>query len=167
MSTTLQPSYSASGAGTSITITSAATLANGNAAGCTGIDNTGSLYIDATVQILATLANTSPGSDQLINIWFAASEDGTNYTSTNGANLDNYTGADAAVTLQSPTLFRGPFSIPTPNQNLATRVIIPSVVKFFGGLVLPKKWGFIVENRSGMAFTAFSAEFTGINMKNV
>lgn len=147
-------------ASAAITITSAAALANGSAAGCAAIDNTSNLYFDALLQVVATIASGSIASDQLINVWLAGSEDGTNWDGTNGGSLDNYVGTDAAVTLQSPSVYSGPFVIPTPNSNLTVRKSF-WVAPFFGGK-LPPKWGVIVENRTGLAFTAFSAAYVGL-----
>lgn len=165
--TVLKAQYSSLGAGTGITITSAATLANLGAAGCVAIDNTSNLYLDAMMMLQIGIASGTIAQDKLVNIWFALSEDATNYTGTTGASLDNYVGSDASVTLQNPTLFRGPFVIPVQNSNLTVKAMIPSVIKYIGGIVLPKKWGLIVENRCGLPFASFSAEYTGLNYQGV
>jgi hypothetical protein len=160
MATLLKPSY---GASTAITITSAATLASLTAAGCAARDNTADLAVDAQLTILATLATGTPASDKLINIWFDGSEDGAHFS-------DNaqYSGADAAVTLNVPPNFRGPFVIATPSSGgLQWIAFVPSVLKFLGGLVMPRKWGFIVENRTGLAFTAFSATYSPLQLTNI
>ena len=158
--TTLRPTYSTNNV---ITITSAATLANAAAAGCVGIINTANLFLDAIVTIKPTITSSATGYDKVIYIWFAASEDGITYNSGN-TTLDNYSGVDAAVTLQNPTIFRGPFTIPVPTTGLAANsVVISSVTRMFGSLMLPPAWGIIVENRTGQAFTSFAAYYTGIN----
>lgn len=163
MASTLKPVYAASSA---LTWTSAATLANGSASGCAAVDNTVNLYDDALVSILATIAAGAVASDKLINVWFASSEDGSTWPGTNGAS-DNYGGTDAAVSLQNPTVYRAPFVQATPAGGLQTKIIIPSVLKFLGGLVMPRKWGLIIENRTGLAFTALSASYTGANLQSV
>jgi hypothetical protein len=162
--TTVQALYSGSGAGTSITWTSAGTLANAAAAGCLAIDNTSNLYLDAAVYIAVGIGTTA--APRFINLWAAASEDGTNYTS-NSATTDAYSGADAAVTLGLPPVFLGPFYHPTQQNSVTAKIIIPSIRDMFGGLILPKKWGLIIENQSGAAFTSLSAEYRGYKLTNV
>lgn len=157
MATTLKPVYAASAA-----ITLGATLAAtvGAAEEITAIDNTVNLYDDAQVSILLSLANTAPGSDQLINIWFGGSEDGTHYT-------DNFTGTSAAISLRSTTAMRGPFVFPTPVQNISPVIFIPSVLRSLGCIFLPRKWTFAIENRSNMAISLISASYTGLQFQNV
>jgi len=162
--TTVKALYSATGAGTALTWTSAGTLANASAAGCAAVDNQTNLYIDAMVYIaigIGTVANP-----KYVNIWLSSSEDGTNYTG-NSATTDAYAGSDAAITLGAPPTFIGPFTQATVQSTVTAKIVIPSLIAFFGGLVLPKKWGLIVENQSGAAFTSFSAEYSGIQFSNV
>lgn len=131
-------------------------LANGSARESTAIDNTTNKYLDAMVYLAFAMANTSPGSDKRINIWFYCSEDGTNYS-------DNATGSDAALTMRTlPNLF-GPFIINTPTQNITYKHVIPSVAEYFGG-ILPPKWGIVVENKTGMAVNSSgnTSEYRGI-----
>ena len=161
--TTLKPVYSAN---LSMTCTSATTLASGSAAGAVSIDNTANNFIDATVTIKLGIGTGTLGSDKLVNIWFAASENGVDFTST-GNTLDNYAGTDSSVTLQSPTLFRGPFVIPVSNINLTLWAIIPSVTRIYGALMLPKKWGIITENRTGVPFTSWYGDYVGLNYQSV
>lgn len=134
-------------------------LANAAARESTAIDNTSNKFLDALIYLAIPVANTAPGSDKRINIWFYGSEDGTNYD-------DNATGSDAALTMRSPTNLKGPYIINTPTQNLTYKSVIPSVAEFFGG-VLPPKWGIVVENKTGMAFsTGTVKEYRGIYETN-
>ena len=162
--TTLKALYSSSSTGTSITWTSAATLATGSAAGCAAIDNTSNLYIDAAVYIAIGLGTVA--SPKYVNIWLSVTEDGSNWLG-NSATTDAYAGTDAAVTLGNPCAFLGPFVQPTQQASVTGKIVIPSVRDIAGGLVLPKKWGLIVENQSGAAFTSLSAEYTGYQLSNV
>ncbi len=131
-------------------------LANGSARECTAVDNGTNKYVDAELYLAIPLAAGTPGSDKAINVYFYASEDGTNYT-------DNATGSDAAVTLRSPSNLLGPFVIATPDSGALTyKAVVASVARFFGG-VLPRKWGFVVENRTGLAFgTGCVKSYTGL-----
>lgn len=130
-----------------------ASLAQAAAQECTAIDNSTNLYVDAIVELMIKLQTGTPGSDKCINVWFYASEDGTNYG-------DNATGATAGVTLRSPNNFLGPFVINTPDSGALTyKAVIPSVARFFGG-ILPYKWGFVVENRTNVTFSATEGDHT-------
>lgn len=132
-------------------------LANAGARECTAVDNGTNLYLDAILDINIPLAAGTPTANTAaINIYFYSSEDGTNF-------LDNATGADAAVTLRSPTNLKGPAVFPTPDSGgLTYKCLIESVARMFGGL-LPRKWGFVVQNSTGLAFsTGCTKTYTGI-----
>lgn len=155
MASTLNITYSASA---SITCT-LASLATASARSCDAVDNGTNKYIDAILYLAIPLVTGTPASDKAINVWFYGSEDGTNYT-------DNSLGTDAAVTLRVPTNLRGPFIITTPTAGALTyKATIGSVASFFGG-ILPRKWGFVIENRTNLAFNATEGNliktFTGI-----
>jgi hypothetical protein len=158
MATLLKPSY---GASASLTFTSAATLANGAAAGCLAVDNSSVLADDLLITLLATLATGTPVSDLAMNVYFGGSEDGTNYT-------DNYLGTDAAVTLRTPTNLRGPYvhGVNTAGA-LQWKMVIPSFLRFWGGLFLPRKCGIVLENKTGLALTALAATYTPMQWTNI
>lgn len=161
MATTVKPLY---GTSTALTWTSAGTLGNTSAAGCAAVDNTSNLFLDAYVYIAAAVGTVA--SPKVINVYGSFSEDGTNYLG-NSATTDAYAGADAAVTLGSPTIFTAPFYFPTQQSTVTAKLVIPSVCKLLGVLMLPRKWGLIIENQSGAAFTSISASYTGVNPQNV
>lgn len=143
---------------TSITVT-LASLTSGSARECTAIDNSSNKYTDAMVYLALKLQTGTPSNDKAIYVWFYGSEDGTNYT-------DNASGSDAAVTMRSPTNLRGPFLISTPDSGgLTYKAVIGSVAAFFGG-VLPRKWGFVVQNSTNVTFSATEGDhaksYTGI-----
>lgn len=145
---------------TGITIT-LASLANNAARQSAFVDNSSNRFLDAMVRLDLRLQIGTPSNDQLINVWFYGSEDGTNYT-------DNATGSNAALTMRNPTNLRGPFIISTPNAGgLVYRAVIGSVASYFGG-VLPRRWGIVVENRTGIAFDAtegnHAKSYTGITL---
>jgi hypothetical protein len=139
---------------TGITIT-LASLASGSttARESTAIDNTTNKYVDAMVYLAIKLATGTPANDKAIYVYFYGSEDGTNFT-------DNATGTDAALTLRSPTNLRGPFVISTPDAGALTyKAVIGSVASFFGG-IMPRKWGIVVNNFTGLSFDATEANHT-------
>src|SRR5436853_3840422 len=100
------------GASAAITITLGG-LTNGNSQESAAIDNSTDLFLDAVVKLAIKLQTGTPGSDLAILVYFAGSEDGASYT-------DNATGANAAITLRSPTNLRGPFIINTPTPGRLT-----------------------------------------------
>lgn len=129
-----------------------ASLSSGSARECTAVDNTTNLYLDAMVNIAVAVGAGTIAGDKSVYVWFYGSADGTDYT-------DNATGSDAAVTMRSPSNLRGPFVISTPTQSITYKACIGSVASFFGG-VLPQKWGFVVENQSGIALSSTEGDHT-------
>ncbi len=129
---------------------SLASLASGSARQGVFVDNTTNRFLDVMLYLAVTLQAGTPTGDRAVLIWFYASEDGTNYT-------DNATGTDSPITLRTPTNLRGPWTISTPDAGALTyRTVIPSVGVFFGGNI-PRRWGIVVENRTGIAFNASEA----------
>lgn len=150
--------YAASAA---ITIT-LASLASAAAREGTVIDNATNLYLDALVYVACKLAAGTPASDKAIYVYAYGSEDGTNFG-------DNVTGADAALTMRSPTNLRLIGVINTPDAGGLTYKSQPmSVAAAFGG-VLPREWGIVVENKTGLALdaTGNAASFTGVMAQSV
>ena len=142
------------GTETAITWTPGA-LADNSARECTAVDNSSNLYVDAMLNITVKAGSTTPAGEKGAYVWFYGSHDGTDYT-------DNATGSDAALTMRSPTNLLGPWVVSIPTASVDYKIIIPSVANFFGG-VLPKKWGFVLENKQGGALTTGStANYTGI-----
>src|SRR3990167_1572724 len=140
------------GGATNITCT-LASLATAGVRECTAVDNSANLYLDAMLYIACALQAGSTASDKVINIYFYGSADGTNYT-------DNATGSDAAVTLRDPSNLRGPFVIAAPTAGALTyKGVVGSVAQYFGG-VLPYKWGFAIENRTNITFSATESDHT-------
>lgn len=137
-------------ASTSLTIT-ATTLANAAARESTAVDNGTNLYLDAIVRVTATVGTVANPKE--VRVYVYGSEDGSVYE-------DPATGTDAAITLEDPPVTKLARVIPTPTSTKAYEALF-SVAQCFGG-VMPRKWGIIVENQTGAAFTAFSASFTGI-----
>lgn len=138
------PSFKQEFAGdTSMTIT-LNSLANGSARESTVVDNSSNKYVDALIRLHIKLATGTPASDKLINVYAYGSEDGSNYG-------DNVTGADAAVTMRSPTNLKLVATIYTPDSGGLTYKSHPFGIAWAFGGILPVKWGIVVENRSGLA----------------
>jgi hypothetical protein len=146
------------GASTAITIT-LNSLASSATAGreSTAVDNGTDKFSDALLSVSAKLAAGTPANDKAIYVYGYASEDGTNYT-------DPATGADAAVTtVRVPTNLVLIGVIMAPDSGALTYKGVFSVAKAFGG-VLPRKWGVVIRNYTGVAFdtTGNSVTYSGV-----
>jgi hypothetical protein len=147
------------GTSTAITCT-LASLASSATAGreSTAVDNSSNLYVDAIVQVKVELQSGTIANDEAVYVYAYGSEDGTIYT-------DNATGSDAAITLRDPTAMRLIGVIPCPTQSVAYESQPMSVAAGFGGH-LPRKWGIVVRNYTGIALHAtegnHSKKYTGV-----
>lgn len=146
------------GSSTGITCT-LASLATTNARESTAVVNTTNLYLDALVQVQVKLQTGTPSSDKAVYVYAYGSEDGTNYA-------DNASGSDAAITLRVPTALRLIGIIPCPDSGGLTYKSQPfSVASAFGGS-LPRKWGIVIENQTGIALSATEGDhakrYTGV-----
>jgi hypothetical protein len=151
----IKAEYAASAA-ISITLNS---LANSATAGreSAAVDNSSNKYLDALVRVEVTLAAGSPANDKTVYVYAYGSEDGTNYT-------DNATGSDAALTQRVPSNLRLIGAIATPDSGgLLYKSNPMSVAAAFGG-ILPRKWGIVVRNYSGLALhtSGHAASYTGV-----
>lgn len=156
---TIKVAY-ASSANFTITL---ASLASSATAGreSTSIDNTSNLYLDALVQVKIALQSGSPANDKAVYIYAYGSEDGSTYT-------DNATGSDAGITLRAPSAMGIIGVIPCPDSGALTYESQPmSVAAAFGGY-LPRKWGIVVRNYTGLTFSATEGDhtykYTGITL---
>jgi hypothetical protein len=138
-----------------------ASLASSATAGreSSAVDNTSNLYLDAIVQVKVALQAGSPANDKKVYVYVYGSEDGSTYT-------DNATGSDAAITLRVPPNARLLGVIECPDSGALTYESQPWLVaQAFGGL-LPRKWGIIVRNYTGLTPSAtesdHSYKYTGI-----
>lgn len=150
-------------ASTAITIT-LASLAAGSARESAFVDNASNLFLDVLVYLQVGLQTGTPTGDKCVYVYVYGSEDGTNYT-------DNATGANAAITLRSPTNLRPLGVIATPDAGGLTYKSSPmSVAAAFGG-VIPRRWGIVVLNSSGVALSATEGDhaksYTGVYYQTV
>jgi len=153
------------GTSTAFTLTLASLATSATAAReSTNVDNTTDLFVDALVRVHVKLQAGTPASDKAVYVFVYGSEDGTNYT-------DNATGTNAALTMRDPSNLRLIGIISTPDSGGLTYKSSPmSVANAFGG-VMPRKWGIVVRNFSGIALTATEGDhaysFTGIQFQSV
>ena len=134
-------------------------LANAAARESAIVDNSTNLYDDAMFTLKFTLAGGSMASDKAVYVYFHGSEDGVVYT-------EPMTAADAGITLTTANnLTLGMVISCVSNTTGAYVKTLGSVAQMFGG-VLPRKWGFIVQNQAGPAFngteTNFQKSYTGV-----
>ena len=130
------------GAGTNVSITGLATLANATLSAAGAVDNTTNLYIDYLVEAVCTVGTMS-GNKQY-RLFAQSSDDGTNFGDTTLANL---------VELIPP--------VQCTTNATAYRSQSGSVAAAFGGIV-PYKFNIYVYNDTGAAFTAGTVQWTGV-----
>ncbi len=145
MATVHNITYSATN--TAMTITLAA-LSNVAARCSNSIDNSSTLYLDASVFVQIGIGTTT-GTDNAIYVYGYGGYDNSNFGGEGAYAL----GADGAVLttpsnlpllgVMSTNLFA---SVTSTNYQM----FIGSVANSFGG-VLPKYWGVVIDNRSGAA----------------
>ena len=137
------------GTSTPFTIT-LASLANGATSGqeSTVVDNTSDLYMDASAQVIVTISSGTPANDKAAYVYAYGSDGSTNYSG--GA-----TGSNAAINLAAPTAMRliGVIPMPTAATAVTYQGQPMSVAAAFGG-IMPRKWGIVVRNYSGLSLTS-------------
>lgn len=134
------------GASAALTITLASLASSATAAReSTAVDNTSNLFLDTLVQVKIKLQTGTPANDKAVYIYAYGSEDGTDYTA-------DVSGSDAAYTLRAPTNLRLLGIIQCPDSGGLTYRSHPmSIREAFGG-VMPRKWGIVVRNYTGVTF---------------
>jgi hypothetical protein len=130
-----------------------ASLASGNARESTVVDNTSDLFLDVLACVRITLANGGTlASDKKVYVYAYGTVD-----AATPIYPDKVTGSDAAITLDDPTQLKLIGVIECASYVTATVITFTmeptSVAQVFGGL-LPEKWGIVVQNKTGIAFTS-------------
>jgi|SRR6267142_1482475 len=136
------------------------------------VDNATTLYLDVHVSIKFTLATPARVGDHgAVNVYAYGSEDGSTYGPSGGPNAkEAIDGTDKAIVVNfSPapsTLWGvriGVIHIQTGAAGVAYVSPPLGVAQAFGG-TLPRRWGIVVENRSGIAFASSGcrASYSGI-----
>lgn len=138
---------------TSITIT-LTSLANNASRESAAVDNSTNKYDMADVYVACKLLTGTPANELAIYVWLALSEDGTNYT-------DNATGADAGITLRTPTNLNLLGVIKTPDSGALTYKQVFNTRNVIDRL--PRKWSVVVTNKTNLAFdtTGNAMSYTG------
>lgn len=120
----------------------------------TAVVNSSNLYLDAIVYLACALQTGTPTAPMATFIYAYGSEDGTNYT-------DNATGTDAAITLRAPSNLPIVHTIKMPASGALTYKSLPIAMgrAGFGG-ALPRAWGIVVRNDTGVTFSATEGNHT-------
>jgi len=155
---TIKPLYGTNNQSMTITM---ASLASAAARASTAVDNTTNLYED--VHIFFKMATNTAGvsATGYINIYaYGTVDGGTTYP-------EAITGTDAAITLTTPPNL---VLIAQLNANAVSKTYTFGPVSFcrmYGLDKLPAKWGVVVVNQTGAAFTAtagnYAVTYQGIN----
>lgn len=112
--------------------------------------------LDVLITVKATFPNSTMGAQKAVNIYVAASEDGTNYDDN-----DQYAGSNNTKTsLRSPTNFKGPVTL-AATINVVTAITFP--LSYFFPRAMPRKFGIILENQCNQTIATFSASYTLVN----
>jgi hypothetical protein len=146
----IKSKYGTDGVVIACTLTS---LANAAARESDAVDNSSNLYLDALVQVVLKLSNAAPAGDKRCYVYAAGVINAASPTWP-----DTVTGADAAITLNSPTQLKliGALEM---IQNATSKSEPFSVAQAFGG-ILPVKWSIVILNSSGQALTGTGSDHT-------
>lgn len=115
--------------------------------------------VDTMVRVQCT-AGTVASPNQVV-VYVYGSEDGTNFASNSGTSDDVDGTAKALTALQSPTNMRLLGVVSTMVSSATYKSQPMSIAAAFGG-IMPRKWGIVVQNTTGAAFTAASGSYTEI-----
>lgn len=157
------------GTPTSMTIT-LTSLANSSLAGreSNSVDNSVNLYLDALVHIKTACVTGTASADKSIYIYgYGTLDEGTPLYP------DRVTGADAAVTMKNPPNLPliGTLSIDSVSTTASGINVFKggpfSVAAAFGGM-MPRRWGIVVQNMSGVALegtaTYHDVKYQGLHL---
>ncbi len=126
-----------------------ASLASAAGAGREGtvIDNTSNLFLDALVMVRVVLQSGTPGNDKRIYVWAYGTVD-----AATPVYPDAITGADAAITFNSPINLRLLGIIEAPTSAGTFNGGPWSIAQLFGSM--PEKWGIAIQNYTNIALSA-------------
>ncbi len=168
MTTTFKEAFDAS---TQIACTTTS-LGIGSTRGSASVDNTTNLYPEAHVTVTVTLASGTPtATGSFVYVYAYGSEDGTNFGTINSATAGTpgTDGAFGALTV-SPNVLQVAVLAAVTTTSAGERTYrsqpIP-IAQAFGGS-LPRKWGILIENQTGVVFststttTAQNVSYSGV-----
>lgn len=128
-----------------ITITPGA-LASGSARQSASVNTDTALNVnDYRIMVKPTLSTGTISGAKAVFVWVKTSTDGTDWDG-------NATATDSAITLDNPNQFALGCVIPFTAQSVARGASF-SLRAACGGS-LPKTWGIIIENQTGIAFSS-------------
>lgn len=130
------------------------TLGNAAARESTAVDNNSNLFRDVLVMLaVKNHASSAPTGDKAVYVYVYGTVD-----AATPLYPDAVTGSDANITLDSPTHLR-PLGTLLFTAAAQTKKGGPwSVAAAFGGRV-PKKWGIVVDNRTGFSLDTTEGNF--------
>lgn len=135
-----------------ITISS---LAAGDARQSAAVSNATTKFIDLELLIAFTLAAGSPGDLSRVNVYLVPSPNGADWPNPAG-------GADAAIDLTgSPIQGHLVGFIDTPAAGQAYQGYFRGVLDYDNALCLAPHWVLVIENRTGVDFSAGSVKYLG------
>lgn len=125
------------------------------------VDNTSNLFVDALVTLAIKTGVGTIAGNKGVYVYAYGSEDGVNFEQEESL----APGVDSGYTINSPTLFRIAAVIPVLTGAKVYEKVF-TIARLFGG-ILPRKWGLIVCNDTGIALDATEAnhikQYSGIN----
>lgn len=143
-----------------ITVT-LASLASAAARESATIDNLVNLFLDALVEVKVQTNASAPTGDKAVYVYVWGTVD---YTAT-ATFPDKVTGADAAITPDSPTQLRLLGAIFCTSASTSYKMEPTSVASLFSG-IMPAKWGLVIVNSTGNALDTvagnFEAQYQGV-----
>lgn len=132
-------------------------LANGAARASRKVSNATEQFRDALVHVRVTLAAGTPVNELRLVVYAYGSEDAVHYQ-------DQADGTDLAITMCSPSNLSLIGVIETPVAGGLTYVSAPMSIGQAFGWVLPREWGIVVHNLTGLALAGSgnAASYSGV-----
>jgi hypothetical protein len=152
------------GSVTTMTVTSLQSLASSATAGWQSaqVDNTGTIYVDALVQVVLDFANTAPANDKCAYVYVAGGLLTTVLSNPASGSQGTITLLDITANAQNLRLL-GTMPYTTADEVVESSPF--SVANAFGG-ILPNFWSVVVVNYSGAALAASgnTVKYVGITI---
>lgn len=137
----------------SITLDGLASSATGGRE-CAAISNGAVFYLDAQVQTTLVLPAGAVINDKACYVYA--------YGAINASYTTNATGADAAITLLTPSALPVIATLPMPTANIGYNSTPIGIARGFDG-IMPFAWGIVVRNYTGLTLAAGNtANYRGV-----
>jgi hypothetical protein len=131
----------------------AASTTTGVAASGPATTSTTNNIVDAMVTVAVTLGAITPTASTNILIWAYGSENGTTFCGAQSGSVEAL-GTDSAETIDvdgNNLVYLGSIHCHTASIQLLSKPM--SIASAFGG-IMPRKWGIIIQNQTGLALAA-------------